>query len=140
LRKASFDKIFSTGVLQHCPDVAAAFQCRVPFLRSGGEIVIDAYEKTSGFSPLKYIARPFVRPLGVGGIYRVLSWTIPLAFELKKALYRIPAVGLRLGSLIPIGPMSHATQLQNTDEAVKHVNILTAVDMLALVYDRPKQT
>jgi hypothetical protein len=36
--------------------------------------------------------------------------------------------------------ISHATQLQNTDEAVKHMNILTAVDMLALVYDRPKQT
>lgn len=100
----------------------------------------DAYEKTSGFSPLKYIARPSVRLLGIEGIYSVLFCTILLAFELKKALYRIPAVGLRLGSLIPIGPISDATLLQNTDEAVKHVNILTAVDMLALVYDRPKQT
>ena len=139
LRKASFDKIFCMGVLQHCPDVAAAFQSLVPFLRPGGEIVIDVYEKTTGFPPLKYIARPFVRPLGAQGIYRLLSWTIPPAFELKKALCRIPAVGPRLGSLIPIGPISHAPRLVYTDEELKEVKILSALDMLSPVYDQPQR-
>jgi SAM-dependent methyltransferase len=139
LRKASFDKIFCMGVLQHCPDVAAAFQRLVPFLRPGGEIVIDVYEKTTGFPPLKYIARPFVKPLGTEGIYRLLSWTIPPAFELKKALYRIPVIGRRLGSLIPIGPISHAPRLNYTDEELKQVKILSALDMLSPVYDQPQQ-
>lgn len=139
LRKASFDKIFCMGVLQHCPDVAAAFQSLVPFLRPGGEIVIDVYEKTTGFPPLKYLARPFVRPLGTEGIYRLLSWTIPPAFELKKALYRVPAVGPRLGSLIPIGPISHAPRLNYTDEELKQVKILSALDMLSPVYDQPQR-
>jgi SAM-dependent methyltransferase len=139
LRKASFDKIFCMGVLQHCPNVAAAFQSMVPFLRPGGEIVIDVYEKTTGFPPLKYIARPFVRPLGTKGIYRLLSWTIPPAFELKKTLYRIPAVGPRLGSLIPIGPISHAPRLNYTDEELKQVKILSALDMLSPVYDQPQR-
>ena len=139
LRKASFDKIFCMGVLQHCPDVAAAFQSLVPFLRPGGEIVIDVYEKTTGFPPLKYIARPFVKPFGTEGIYRLLSWTIPPAFELKKALYRIPVIGQRLGSLIPIGPISHAPRLNYTDEELKQVKILSALDMLSPVYDQPQQ-
>jgi SAM-dependent methyltransferase len=139
LRKGSFDKIFCMGVLQHCPDVPAAFQNLVPLLRPGGEIVIDVYEKTTGFPPLKYIARPFVRPLGTEGIYRLLSWTIPPAFDLKKALYRIPAIGPRLGSLIPIGPISHAPRLNYTDEELKQVKILSALDMLSPVYDQPQR-
>lgn len=139
LRKGSFDKIFCMGVLQHCPDVAAAFQSLVPFLRPGGEIVIDVYEKTTGFPPLKYIARPFVKPLGTEGIYRLLSWTIPPAFELKKALYQIPVVGPHLGSLIPIGPISHAPRLNYTDEELKQVKILSALDMLSPVYDQPQR-
>ena len=139
LRKASFDKILCMGVLQHCPDVAAAFQSLVPFLRPGGEIVIDVYEKTTGFPPLKYIARPFVKPLGTEGIYRLLSWTIPPAFELKKALYRIPVIGRRLSSLIPIGPISHAPRLNYTDDELKQVKILSALDMLSPVYDQPQQ-
>jgi SAM-dependent methyltransferase len=139
LRKSSFDKIFCMGVLQHCPDVAAAFRSLIPFLRPGGEIVIDVYEKTTGFPPLKYIARPFVRPLGTEGIYRLLSWTIPPAFEVKKALYRIPAIGPSLGSLIPIGPISHAPRLNYTDEELKQVKILSALDMLSPVYDQPQQ-
>jgi SAM-dependent methyltransferase len=139
LRKASFDKIFCMGVLQHCPDVPGAFRSLLPFLRPGGEIVIDVYENV-GFLKLKYIARPFFRPLGTEGIYRVLSWTIPAAFELKKALCRIPAMGRRIGSLIPIGPISHAERgLNYTDKELKQVKILSALDMLSPVYDKPQR-
>src|SRR5260370_41158688 len=88
---------------------------------------------------LNYIARPFVRPLATNGIYRLLSSTIPPAFELKKALYRTPAVGPRLGSLIPIGPISHAPRLNYTDDELKQVKILSALDMLAPVYDQPQR-
>jgi SAM-dependent methyltransferase len=139
LRKESFDKIFCMGVLQHCPDVAGAFQSLVPFLRPGGEIVIDVYEKKPGFPKLKYIARPFFKPLGTEGTYRLLSWTIPLAFEFKKALHGIPAVGSKLGALIPIGPISHAPRLNYTDEELKQVKILSALDMFSPVYDQPQR-
>jgi SAM-dependent methyltransferase len=139
LRKESFDKIFCMGVLQHCPDVRGAFWSLLPFLRPGGEIVIDVYEKKSGLPPLKYIARPFFRPLGTEGIYRVLSWTIPPAFELKKALNRIPGVGPKLARVIPIGPISHRERgLNYTDEELKQVKILSALDMLSPTYDQPQ--
>jgi SAM-dependent methyltransferase len=138
LRKASFDKIFCMGVLQHCPDVAAAFRSLLPFLRPGGEIVIDVYEKQSGFPPLKYIVRPILRPLGTEGIYKLLTWLIPPAFEIKKALHKIPIVGPHFGRLIPIGPISHAPRLIYTDEQLKQVKILSALDMYSPVYDQPQ--
>jgi SAM-dependent methyltransferase len=138
LRKASFDKIFCMGVLQHCPDVAAAFRSLLPFLRPGGEIVIDVYEDQPGFPPLKYIVRPFLRPLGTQGIYKLLTWLIPPAFELKKALHKIPVLGPQIGRLIPIGPISHAPRLSYTDEELKQVKILSALDMYSPVYDQPQ--
>ena len=138
LRKASFDKIFCMGVLQHCPDVAGAFRSLLPFLRPGGEIVIDVYEKQSGFPPLKYIVRPILRPLDAKGIYKLLTWLIPPAFELKKALHQIPVLGPQIGRLIPIGPISHAPRLIYTDEQLKQVKILSALDMYSPVYDQPQ--
>jgi SAM-dependent methyltransferase len=139
LRKGAFDKIFCMGVLQHCPYVEGAFRSMLPFLRPGGEIVIDVYEKSTGWPPLKYLIRPFLRPLGTEGIYRLLSWIIPPAFELKSAMHRIPFVGPQIGRLIPIGPVSHAPRLNYTDEELKQVKILSALDMLSPVYDQPQR-
>jgi SAM-dependent methyltransferase len=138
LRKAAFDKILCMGVLQHCPDVAAAFRSLLPFLRPGGEIVVDVYELQEGFPKLKYIVRPILRPLGTRGVYKLLTWLIPPAFELKKAIHQIPMLGPQIGKLIPIGPISHAPKLIYTDEQLKQVKILSALDMYSPVYDQPQ--
>lgn len=139
MRKGTFDKIFCMGVLQHCPDVAGAFRSLLPYLRQGGEIVIDVYEKEKFPPSLKYLVRPFVQPLGARRIYRLLCWTIPPALEVKKVLHRIPAIGPRLGALIPIGPVSHAPRLNYTDQELKQVKILSALDMLSPRYDQPQR-
>jgi SAM-dependent methyltransferase len=139
LPEGSFDKIFCMGVLQHCPDVRGAFDGLVPYLKPGGEIVIDVYERSTGFPPLKYIVRPLVKRLSPESIYRLLRITIPPAFGVKKALNAIPAVGPSLARLIPIGPVSHAPRLNYTDEQLKEVKILSALDMLSPVYDQPQR-
>jgi SAM-dependent methyltransferase len=137
--KESFDKVFCMGVLQHCPDVRAAFMNLVPFLRPGGEIVIDVYQKHTGlFPPLKYWARPFLTWMGPKGVHKFLSLAIPPAFYLKKALYKLPLVGKPLGNLIPIGPVSHAPKLIFTDEELIQVKILSALDMYSPVHDHPQ--
>ena len=139
LRKESFDKVFCMGVLQHCPDVRAAFMSLVPFLRPGGEIVIDVYQKhTRLFPPLKYWARPFLTWMGPKGVHKFLSFAIPPAFALKKALYRMPLVGKLFGNLIPIGPMSRAPMLNFTDKQMIQVKILSALDMFSPVHDHPQ--
>lgn len=138
LQKESFDRIFCMGVLQHCPDVGAAFRSLLPFLRPGGEVVVDVYEKETGVPSLKRIVRPILTPLGTERIYKLLTWVIPPAFELKKALHRIPTIGPQIGKLIPIGPISHAPRLNYTDEELKQVKILSALDMYSPVYDQPQ--
>jgi 2-polyprenyl-3-methyl-5-hydroxy-6-metoxy-1,4-benzoquinol methylase len=139
LRKEAFDKVFCMGVLQHCPDVRAAFMSLVPFLRPGGEIVIDVYHKHTGlFPPLKYWARPFLTWMGPQGVHKFLSLVIPPAFYLKKALYKVPLVGKTVGNLIPIGPVSHAPRLIFTDEELVQVKILSALDMFSPVHDHPQ--
>jgi SAM-dependent methyltransferase len=139
LRKESFDKVFCMGVLQHCPDVRKAFMSLVPFLRPGGQIVIDVYQKHTGlFPPLKYWARPFLTWMGPQGVHKFLSWTIPPAFAVKKALYQVPVVGKLIGKLIPIGPVSHEPRLNFTDEELVQVKILSALDMFSPVHDHPQ--
>jgi SAM-dependent methyltransferase len=140
LRKAMFDKIFCMGVIQHCPDPRKAFLSLVPFLRPGGEIVIDVYAKTGFPPPLKYWVRPLTRRMSPEALYRTLEATIPLAFELKKWIYRLPGVGTSVARLIPIGPLSHvAIGLNYTEEELKQVKILSAFDMLSPRYDLPQE-
>ncbi len=139
LRRESFDKIYCMGVLQHCPDVREAFMSLVPYIRPGGEIVIDVYERHTGlFPPLKYWVRPWLTWMGPQRIHRLLCWVIPPAFELKKALYKVPLVGKPIGSLIPIGPISHQPKLDYTDEELKQVKILSALDMFSPVHHHPQ--
>jgi len=57
----------------------------------------------------------------------------------KKALHRIPTIGPHLSAAIPTGPISHAPRLNCTDEELKQLKILSALDMLLPVYDQPQQ-
>jgi 2-polyprenyl-3-methyl-5-hydroxy-6-metoxy-1,4-benzoquinol methylase/uncharacterized protein YbaR (Trm112 family) len=139
LRRESFDKVYCMGVLQHCPDVRKAFMSLVPFIRPGGEIVIDCYQRHTGlFPPLKYWARPWLTWMGPERVHKVLSSLIPPAFELKKALYKVPLIGKPIGNLIPIGPISHKPKLDFTDEELKQVKILSALDMFSPEHDHPQ--
>jgi SAM-dependent methyltransferase len=139
LRPATFDKVFCFGVLQHCPDVKRAFLGLIPLLRPGGEIVVDVYQMHTGIPPLKYWARPFLKRMKTETIYKLLSWTIPPAFEVKKVLHGIPKIGPLLAKVIPIGPISHAPRLNYTDDELKQVKILSALDMLSPKYDQPQK-
>jgi len=139
LRKASFDKIFCMGVLQHCPDVRGAFLGLVPFLKDGGEIVVDCYLRDGWIPPLKYWVRPFVKHMSPQALHRLLRLTIPLLFDLKKALSKIPVAGKLVSELIPIGPISHAPRAHYTDEQIKEVKVLSAFDMLSPAHDHPQK-
>ncbi len=139
LKKNSFDKIFCMGVLQFCPDVEGAFRSMLPFLRPGGEIVIDVYER-SKLPPLKTFIRPVTKRMKTETVYKLLSWTIPPAFEIKKVIYHVPAVGPQLAKLIPIGAISHADRgLHYSDDELKQVKILSALNMLSPVFEQPQR-
>lgn len=140
LRKQAFDKIFCMGVLQFCPDVEGAFRSMLPFLRPAGEIVVDVYEKWRRFPPLKTFVRPFTKRMGAEKLYKLLCLAIPPAFELKKAIHSVPAVGPPLSNLVPIGPLSHVERgLDYTDDELKQVKILSALNMLSPAFEHPQR-
>lgn len=139
LKKNSFDKIFCMGVLQFCPDVEGAFRSMLPFLRPAGEIVVDVYER-SKFPPLKTFVRPVTKRMKTESLYKLLSWTIPPAFEVKKAIHQVPAVGPQLARLIPIGALSHIERgLNYSDDELKQVKILSALNMLSPAFEHPQR-
>ena len=116
-----------------------AFDSLLPYLKPGGEIIVDVYQMHSGIPPLKYWVRPFLKNVKTETIYKMLKWTIPPAFELKKTVHSIPEFGPMLANLIPIGPISHAPRLIYTDDELKEVKILSALDMLSPKYDQPQR-
>ena len=76
LKRETFDKIFCFGTLQHCPDPRTAFLSLLPYLKSGGEVVIDVYRTR---------------------LFR--SILLPKSWILRE---RIPALGRVAGAFIPV--------------------------------------
>ena len=106
LKCETFDKIFCFGTLQHCPDPRTAFLSLLPYLKSGGEVVIDVYRTR---------------------LFR--SILLPKSWILRE---RIPALGRVAGAFIPV-PNPESTEgrpwgrvLEEAD--VPAVLVLTPVD------------
>ena len=88
-RPASFDAIFSIGVLHHTPDTRAYFLKLVPLLKPGGTIAVWVYPREGD-----YLVRsrwvPFVNKLPPRLFYEWCRWFVPWA---QRRLDR-PGIGL----------------------------------------------
>ena len=95
-REASFDRVFSIGVLHHTPNTKAAFQQLVRLVRPGGHIAIWVY-------------RARLRLLIGSELLRVVTTRLPRPFMLRAAriaiplyyVHRIPAIGRVTSIVLP---------------------------------------
>lgn len=72
-KKSLFDKLFCFGVLQHTPDVRKAFMSLPPFLKPGGELVVDVYKKPLvPFLSTKYYARQITKRMDPDRLYKLV--------------------------------------------------------------------
>lgn len=102
-RPASFDLLFSLGVLQHTPDPIAAARALPRFLSPGGRLAYWVYERR----PSRYLLpRTYIRaltrrlPLGINMVLsRIL---VAVFFPVTLLLSLVP--GLR--RLVPLAPIS----------------------------------
>lgn len=76
-RPASFDFVYSLGVLHHTPDPPAAFRALVPLLKPGGRIAIWTYPKRET-TPISNALRPFTTRLPYSAL-QVVAWIVALA-------------------------------------------------------------
>ncbi|SNQ62992.1 methyltransferase domain-containing protein [Candidatus Methanoperedens nitratireducens] len=136
-QKGYFDKIFCFGVLQHTPDVKKAFSSLVPYLKPGGEIVVDIYKKSvRNYFQSKYFLRIFTKQVDSTKLYILLTKVVPVLLPASSALKKIPAFGNSLSSLIPI--INYKNVLPVKDEDLMDWAILDTFDMLSPRYDSPQ--
>ena len=133
-----FDKIFCLGVLQHTPDVKKAYMSLVPFLKPGGELVVDCYlsQPLKHMFNLKYLLRPFFKWWNPGVLFKFWHVVISLAYDLKVLVTKLPAIGRALARLIPIGRLSYEPEYHWTPAQLKEIKTLSVIDMLSPKYDK----
>ena len=136
-QKEYFDKIFCFGVLQHTPDVRRAFLSLVPYLKSGGEIVVDVYRKSLGsyLSP-KYYLRFLTNRIDDEKLHRIVTRMVPKMLPLSIGLRKIPVLGRYLSYAVPVA--NYKGVLPIKDENLLEWAILDTFDLLSPKYDNPQ--
>jgi SAM-dependent methyltransferase len=142
MKKGGFDKVFCFGVLQHCPDPKKAFMSLIPYLKHGGEIVIDVYDLSfRSFVNPKYWLRPFTKRLSPDKLYKLIQRVVPKLFPVKMWITEKIPSGKYPAFFIPIayhkGFLPHSDNL--TYEQLLEWSILDTFDKFAPKYDKPQR-
>jgi SAM-dependent methyltransferase len=133
----SFDFAYCFGVLQHTPEIEAAFVSVTKQVRDGGKIAVDVYPRSLAtlFWP-KYWFRPITRRMPTSLLFRVVRWMVPVLIPVRRLLGRVPAIGRKLRYAIPI--MDYDGSLSLSDSQLEEWAILDTFDMYAPAHDHPQ--
>jgi SAM-dependent methyltransferase len=135
-QKAYFDKIFCFGVLQHTPNVRKSFLSLVPYLKEGGEIVIDLYKKSwITYIRPKFYLRFLTKRIDNTKLYTLVTKIAPILLPVSVRLKKIPIYGKYICYVIPV---ANPTDLPVKDEDILDWAILDTFDALAPTYDNPQ--
>lgn len=94
--EASFDYIYSIGVLHHTPNTEQAFRSLVPLLKPGGEISIWVYSTKLRLMVGSTVLRLLTPKLPKRFLLATCRLAVPLYW-----LHRLPLVGFATRSLLP---------------------------------------
>ncbi len=135
LRTELFDKVFCFGVLQHCPDVSAAFQALLPPLRPGGELAIDVYEKTFKiYVTPRFWLRLVTSHMPPDRLYSLVEHWVPKLLRVKTLVKEhVPILGRHLHIMIPIAYYKGALPL--SEEQLLEWSILDTFDFFSPRYE-----
>jgi 2-polyprenyl-3-methyl-5-hydroxy-6-metoxy-1,4-benzoquinol methylase len=133
-KKEYFDKIFCFGVLQHTPDVRKAFLSLVPYLKEGGEIVVDVYEKwLKMYLNPRYFFRYLTKRIEDEKLYRIVCRVVPILLPVSIGLRKIPVFGKYLSYAVPVA--NYKGILPIKDEDLLDWAILDTFDRLSATYE-----
>ena len=143
LKKETFDKVYCFGVLQHCPDVKSAFLGLIPYLKNGGEVVVDVYDLTlRTFINPKYWLRPLTKRLSEERLLYIIQKVVPILYPIRQRMTEnIPLIGKYMGFFIPVAFHKGLVPLTDrlTDEQLLEWSILDTFDKFAPEYDKPQR-
>ena len=138
-RENYFDKVFGIGVLQHTPDVEAAFFTLTRYVKPEGKLCIDIYRKYKGILHLfqtRYFIRPLVAKKPPEQLYRLCKKYINAMWRISSIIHEIPRIGSRINWILLIP--DYRDRFPLPEETLKEWAILDAFDILSPVYDSPQ--
>jgi ubiquinone/menaquinone biosynthesis C-methylase UbiE/uncharacterized protein YbaR (Trm112 family) len=137
LHAESFDRLFCFGVLQHTPDVRAAFFALPPMLKPSGYLAMDVYKWTVASVVLgpKYFVRIFTRTMDSERLYGYIKLWIDSMWPISRIIARIPRIGRLINWRLLIADYS---ELGFKDDVLREWSYLDTFDMLAPRYDSPQ--
>lgn len=133
----SFDFVYCLGVLQHTPNVRAAFLALPPQVAPGGRLTVDLYPRLAGnvLWP-KYWLRPFTRRLPKPTLMSAVEAAVPVLLPVSRLLGRLPGVGRKLRHVVPV--VNYEGVLPLSDAQLKEWAVLDTFDMLSPTHDHPQ--
>lgn len=136
--KFSFDFVYCLGVLQHTPDVDAAFIALTSQTKPGGSLAIDVYPRMwQNLASGKDWIRPITKRMDRMKLFRLVeNYLVPILLPVSFFLGRVPVVGRKLRHLIPVSNYEGTFPLKR--EQLREWAILDTYDMLAPTYDQPQ--
>jgi len=136
-RPGAFPFVYSLGVLQHTPDVEAAFMALPPMLASGGSLVADFYwNRLRTMLNPKYALRPVTRRMDQEKLFAWLEVNIGWMLRTSQAIGRIPLAGRYLKRILPVVDYTGVYPL--SQKQLEEWALLDTFDMLAPAYDKPQ--
>lgn len=132
-----FDFIFCFGVLQHTPNAESAFLSIPPYLKPGGSIAVDIYEKRWGnyLRPKKWL-RPVTTRMSKQKLFKTLKVWVPRFLVLNRYLRKIPIVGKYSTRFVPVADYTGIYPLSETQ--VAEWALMDTFDWLGPTYDTPQ--
>jgi SAM-dependent methyltransferase len=132
-----FDKVFCLGVLQHTPSFEDSVSAIVSKVKSGGEIVVDFYQKKSWYTRIhaKYIFRPLTKRISNGLLLSIIRLNIGWMMFLFDLLCM-----LRLGVLSRFIPIVDLRTLPSSLSKAQRREwaIMDTFDAFSPAYDSPR--
>lgn len=103
LRKAAFDAVYCFGVIQHTPDPARTIATLPAFLKPGGSLALNFYEKDwrSRVQLVKYALRAVTRTLSLRRNLAISQALVTVFFPVTAFLSRIRVVR-QINHFLPI--------------------------------------
>jgi SAM-dependent methyltransferase len=136
IRPESFDKVLCIGVLQHTPDVKAAFRALVNALKPGGELVIDVYRwRLVNWIWPRYWLRPLTKRLPAARLYSLCDRYVRWIWPLTRLLHHLP-MGRQLNRFILVPDFRDLYPLN--EEVLQSWAVLDTFDNLSATYDKPQ--
>lgn len=136
-KPAQFDFVYCLGVLQHTPDVEAAFRALPVQVAPRGRLAVDVYPQLRlNLIWPKYWLRPLTRRLPPAKLLPFVERLVTVLWPLSLAVGRIPRVGRKLRYAIPVVNFEGVYPL--SPRQLREWAVLDTFDMLAPSHDHPQ--